>query len=63
MNEQLIRECLRMLRERQNWWGNVGFTEPANTYGNAADMLEYAIDGNAECLAQFDYFTERRTEQ
>ena len=56
MNEQLIRECLRMLRERERTWREEGNLNVEAAYGTAADMLEYAINDNAECLAQFDYY-------
>lgn len=59
MNEQLIRECLRMLREREQFWKRRGQNFTVETaYSTAADMLEYAINDNAECLAQFDYYGE-----
>ena len=58
MNEQLIRECLRMLRERERAWKEAGDFNTEVAYSSAADMLEYAINDNAECLAQFDYYGE-----
>lgn len=72
MDEQLVRECLRMFskraedhKERAAYFRHKGeiylrALEDGTTtaYENAAIMLEYAIEGNAECLKQFDYFGE-----
>lgn len=55
MNEkqmELIYEALRLIKRRS--------VDPRRTieqrtsYGSAYDILAYAIEGNAECLAQFD---------
>ena len=54
VNEFLIRECLRMLRDRSEYWENAGEYGRCVAYESAADMLEYALDDNAECLAQYD---------
>jgi hypothetical protein len=70
MDEQLMRDCLRMYRERENYYRTewrkrsaygldvVEFLTAANAYENAAMMLEYALQGNAEVLRQYDYFGE-----
>lgn len=62
MNEELIRDCLRMLRQRSKYWSKHGPTVQEFTmscaYANAADILEYAINGDAETLANFDYYGE-----
>jgi hypothetical protein len=69
MNEQLVRDCLRMFREREDYYKeewNKEFDKngspPDNLWGmmmaydNAACMLEYALNGNSKALAQFDYY-------
>ena len=70
MDEQLVRDCLRMYRERaayfENEWRNSynnGYDDPgysgmAGAYRSAATMLEYALRGNKETLSQFDYYGE-----
>lgn len=68
MDEQLIRDCLRMLRERRNYYQNTikngkSFNldadyAAAGAYSSAATMLEYAIKQDKEILAQFDYYEE-----
>jgi hypothetical protein len=68
MDEQLVRDCLRMYRERaahfENEWRNSynnGYDDPgyygmAVTYGFASIMVAYALKGSKKTLAQFDYF-------
>ena len=62
MNEELIRDCLRMFRQRVQYWKKHSSTGEKYgmkcAYENAADMLEYAINGDAETLANFDYYNE-----
>ena len=70
MDEQLMRDCLRMYRERENYYRTewrkrsgdkldvVEFLAMADAYENAAMMLEYALQGNDEILRQYDYFGE-----
>ena len=61
MDEKLVKECLRMFEERCKYYDALpSFTEKelACAYSNAATMLEYAINGNAECLTQFDTYGE-----
>lgn len=68
MNEQLIRDCLRMLRDRKNYYQNNikngkslnldADYAAAGAYSSAATMLEYAIKDDKEILAQFDYYKE-----
>ena len=68
MDEQLIRDCLRMLQDRKNYYQNtikngkslnldVDYAV-AGAYSSAATMLEYAIKQDKEILAQFDYYKE-----
>lgn len=68
MKEQLVRDCLRMFREREDYYKeeyNKEFDKggsPDNLWGmmmaynSAASMLEYALNGDNEALAQFDYY-------
>jgi len=68
MNEQLMRDCLRMYRDRAAYfeekWNNTHGVESlkalssCTAYETAAIMLEYALSDNAELLAQFDYYGE-----
>ena len=70
MDEQLMRDCLRMYHERENYYRTewrkrskdgldvTDFLVMADAYTNAAMMLEYALQGNAEILRQYDYFGE-----
>jgi hypothetical protein len=71
MNEQLMRDCLRMFQERASYYeriwldnyhhrgyNNVESLAKSDAYQNAATMLRYALDGDKETLAQFDYFGE-----
>lgn len=70
MNEPLVRDCLRMYRERENYYRTewrkrskdglkaTDFLIMADAYSNAAIMLEYALQDNAEILQQYDYFGE-----
>ena len=70
MDEQLIRDCLRMLRERKNYYQNNikngkslnldADYAAAGAYSSAATMLEFAIKKDKEILAQFDYYGERK---
>lgn len=68
MDEQLVRDCLRMLRDRKNHYQNTikngkslnldADYAAAGAYSSAATMLEYAIKGDKEILTQFDYYKE-----
>ena len=72
MNEQLVRDCLRMLQERENYYRTewrkrsmdglkaTDFLIMADAYSNAAMMLEYALQDNTEILRQYDYFVEEK---
>ena len=63
MNEELIRTTLEEYRRRENYWyerayksksGNrAAYIHAASAYSSAVSMLEYALDGNYECLMQF----------
>ena len=68
MNEELIREALRIIRKRAESWSAEIDKNPSDNsakgwllagyqcaYTSAADMLEAALSGDAEVLAQFDY--------
>ena len=63
----MIEQVLRMLGERYEWYNELcqkitdekmrlTFQGLATAYDSARTMLEYAMDGNAEALAQFDTF-------
>lgn len=71
-NETALEMCLRMLRERAEYWksgisgdsyirGMVGGR--ADAYTSAACMLEYAMQDNIECLRQFDYYHKDEEEK
>ena len=60
-DKNLFEMCVRMFEERARAHDRAGGETQvgmASAYANAAQMLKYAIDGNYECLAQFDYFHE-----
>ncbi len=48
----LIQEALRLIERRSVDPGRS--VEVRTAYGSAYDMLMYALEGNAECLAQYD---------
>lgn len=48
----LIQEALRLIQRRSVDPGRS--VEVRTAYGSAYDMLMYALEGNAECLAQYD---------
>ena len=55
MNEkqmELIYEAIRLIKRRSIDPNRT--IEQRTSYGSAFDMLAYALEGNAECLAQFD---------
>jgi hypothetical protein len=70
MNENLLMEVVRMLRERENYFEtehknalNRGDYRAASmmlgkslAYDSAREMLMAALTGNMEILRQFDYF-------
>lgn len=63
MNEPILQQCLRMLKERYEYFDRNAdlYSNDANkaeAYGSAYQMLQYALDGNREALNQFDYFGE-----
>ena len=49
------RLCLlhKMFTDRAKFWEN--YHDIATAYRNCASILEYAVEGNDECLEQFDY--------
>ena len=50
--ETLIQEALRLIQRRSD--DPRRSIEMRIAYGSAYDMLMYALEGNAECLAQYD---------
>lgn len=70
MNEKLIARALRMLEDRADHWEAMscmdnhdeGAGARASAYGSAVDILRYAIEGNVECLAQYDYRKDNEEE-
>ena len=54
MNEQrvLLFEALRIIQRRSVDPRRT--VEQRTSYGSALDILRYALDGNAECMYQFD---------
>lgn len=58
MKENLFEMCVRMFGERARAHDKEGQIEMASAYANCATMLKYAIEGNYDCLRQFDYFSE-----
>lgn len=61
-NETALEMCLRMLKERAKYWFNADdndFEAGASVgYGNAANLLEYAMQNDIEVLKQLDYYHE-----
>lgn len=60
LNEKLIWKALKMLHQRAKAWEKNGNYDRACAYQSAHDILLYALDGNEECLRQFDYFGEEK---
>ena len=59
-NEKLIWKALKMLHARARYWEkNYDFIK-ASTYQSAHDILLYALDGNEECLRQFNTYEEEK---
>ena len=50
--DTLIQEALRLIQRRSDDPNRS--IEMRIAYGSAYDMLMYALEGNAECLAQYD---------
>lgn len=59
-NEKLVWKVLKMLHERARHWEKEPDLARASSYQSAHDMLLYALDGNEECLRQFDYYGEEK---
>lgn len=53
MENELMNYALEILRKRANDLNRT--PEQRIAYGAAVDMIEYATEGNYECLTQFDY--------
>lgn len=63
MNEPILQQCLRMLKERYEYFDmTADFSshdaDKAEAYNSAYMMLQYALDGNREALNNWDYFGE-----
>lgn len=58
MNENLFEMCVRMFEERARAHDKAQQIEMACVYANCAQMLKYAIEGNYDCLRQWDYYGE-----
>ena len=72
MNENLLREVVRMLREREVYYNkewvkanDAGWYSSASVmlgkslaYDSAREMLMAALTDNVEILRQYDYFSE-----
>lgn len=59
-NEKLVWKVVKMLYQRYKHWDELESYEYAAAYRAAHDMLLYALDGNEECLRQFDYYGEEK---
>ena len=57
-NEKLVWKVVKMLYQRAQYWNKRNRHEMAEAYQTAHDILLYALDGNEECLRQFDYYGE-----
>ncbi len=58
-NEKLIWKALKMLHERAQYWEQTDWIR-ASAYQSAHDILLYALDGNEECLRQFDTYGKEK---
>lgn len=58
MNEELIRRALEIFENREKAFFKRDCLTLGCAYGNAASILRYAIEGNAEYLAQYDDYKE-----
>lgn len=57
-NEKLVWKVVKMLHQRYTYCIIHGEGTKAQAYQSAHDMLLYALDGNEDCLRQFDYYRE-----
>lgn len=72
-NETALEMCLRMLKERADYWNLKGnhsdpylsgiFFGRVDAYNSAISMLEYVMQDNIECLRQFDCYHEDKEEK
>jgi len=66
-NETALEMCLRMLKERAEYWYKNSDDEyelgVSSGYESAVTILEYAMHDNIECLRQFDYYHEDEEEE
>lgn len=51
----LAKNVLTMLRWREEYHRKNGNIDMCIAYGSSADMLQYALNEDADCLAQYDY--------
>lgn len=49
----LVQEAQDIMKQRAEYFGRAGDLNYASAYRNAASMIEYALAGNYDCLAQF----------
>ena len=49
----LVEEAQDIMKQRAEYFGRAGDLNYASAYRNAASMIEYALAGNYDCLAQF----------
>lgn len=54
MTEEMYKLLRKILQDRAEFYNGIS-PERWIAYTSVLDMLEYAHDGNYECLAQFDY--------
>lgn len=57
-NEKLVWKVVKMLHQRALHEQRKGDIGRWSAYQSAHDMLLYALDGNEDCLRQFDYYRE-----
>lgn len=49
----LVEEAQDIMKQRAEYFGHAGDLNYASAYRNAVSMIEYALAGNYDCLAQF----------
>ena len=59
-NEKLVWQVVKILYKRARHWEKELDMARAQAYQSAHDILLYALDGNEECLRQFDYYEEEK---
>ena len=65
INEELIHRASAILLSRYNYWTKIAqkcalksAMTRADAYKSAYDILWYAINGNEECLKEFDCYDD-----